>query len=1538
MSLLLNHPETLKKAQAEIDASVGNSRLITADDVPRITYLQCIVRETLRLYPAAPMLIPHESSADCKVGGYSVPRGTMLLVNAYAIHRDPAAWEEPERFVPERFEGGGCDGNLSMPFGMGRRRCPGETLALHTVGLVLGTLIQCFDWERVDGVEVDMAEGGGLTMPKVVPLEAVCRPRDAMGGWGRGGLRRPRQEQRSSASTGSMRMAFLGWAVDIARDSGASSSVVLTCDGYGSALYFSPWDSVPLPATASPDDGFPLPRFPDVCVQRSQFTNHLAAANGTGGGGSRTGVKEEASEVSTGLGCLRPVRGRPAVLGGGIRPRLPPPLSHAAVPRLPRRGGTPGTPPPCASPRRGRRRRVSICCRARAARGHELHSARKAAVSSPRERRMRAAQFGDEVLSTGAHPPSTLARVLRGTPWHRSSCGHCERPQILLRCCPGHRLRSNLCAGWRWRSTGTDSTRRTINGYHNPAPPRRDCGNHENLTLQFVPSARVSHGVCRDAWIVSARSDPFHLLLEAQAPLGIKADALSQIAAVHQSHRNTSHIRELSLAMDNAYIIAILSVAILFLLHYYLLGRGNGGVARLPPGPPAVPILGHLHLVKKPMHATMSRLAERYGPVFSLRLGSRRAVVVSSPGCARECFTEHDVTFANRPRFESQLLVSFNGAALATASYGAHWRNLRRIVAVQLLSAHRVGLMSGLIAGEVRAMVRRMYRAAAASPAGTARIQLKRRLFEVSLSVLMETIAHTKATRPETDPDTDMSVEAQEFKQVVDEIIPHIGAANLWDYLPALRWFDVFGVRRKILAAVSRRDAFLRRLIDAERRRLDDGDEGEKKSMIAVLLTLQKTEPEVYTDNMITALTANLFGAGTETTSTTSEWAMSLLLNHPDTLKKAQAEIDASVGNSRLITADDVTRLGYLQCIVRETLRLYPAAPMLLPHESSADCKVGGYNVPRGSMLLINAYAIHRDPAVWEEPEKFMPERVDGVEVDMTEGGGLTIPKVVPLEAMCRPRDAMGGVLRELAYIAVFSIAILFLLVDYFRCSRRRGSGSNNGENKGMLQLPPSPPAIPFFGHLHLIDKPLHAALSRLAERHGPVFSLRLGSRNAVVVSSPECARECFTDNDVCFANRPQFPSQMPATFYGAGFGFANYGAHWRNLRRIATVHLLSAHRVRGMAGVVSGEIRPMVQRMYRAAAAAGVGVARVQLKRRLFELSLSVLMEAIAQTKTTRPEADDADTDMSVEAQEFKNVLDELNPLLGAANLWDYLPALRVFDVLGVKRKIATLANRRDAFVRRLIDAERQRMDNGVDGGDDGEKKSVISVLLSLQKTEPEVYKDIVIVNLCAALFAAGTETTAMTIEWAMSLLLNHPKILKKAKAEIDASVGNSRLINGDDMPHLSYLQCIINETLRLYPVAPLLIPHESSADCKVNGYHIPSGTMLLVNVIAIQRDPMVWKEPNEFKPERFENGESERLFMIPFGMGRRKCPGETMALQTIGLVLGALIQCFDWDRVDGAEVDMTQGSGLTNPRAVPLEAMCKPREAMSDVFRELL
>ncbi|KAJ0979201.1 hypothetical protein J5N97_014675 [Dioscorea zingiberensis] len=148
--------------------------------MPMLSYLHCIVLETLRLYPAAPLLLPHESSEDCTIAGFDVSGRTILLVNAYAVHRDPELWEDALRFRPERFLGGDEKVKLMLLFGMGRRRCPGERLSFRLVELVLGALVQCFEWERVGNEEVDMEGGGGLDMRKAVPLEAMCKSRQAL--------------------------------------------------------------------------------------------------------------------------------------------------------------------------------------------------------------------------------------------------------------------------------------------------------------------------------------------------------------------------------------------------------------------------------------------------------------------------------------------------------------------------------------------------------------------------------------------------------------------------------------------------------------------------------------------------------------------------------------------------------------------------------------------------------------------------------------------------------------------------------------------------------------------------------------------------------------------------------------------------------------------------------------------------------------------------------------------------------------------------------------------------------------------------------------------------------------------------------------------------------------------------------------------------------------------------------------------------------------------------------------------------------------
>jgi cytochrome P450 len=232
---------------------------------------------------------------------------------------------------------------------------------------------------------------------------------------------------------------------------------------------------------------------------------------------------------------------------------------------------------------------------------------------------------------------------------------------------------------------------------------------------------------------------------------------------------------------------------------------------------------------------------------------------------------------------------------------------------------------------------------------------------------------------------------------------------------------------------------------------------------------------------------------------------------------------------------------------------------------------------------------------------------------------------------------------------------------------------------------------------------------------------------------------------------------------------------------------------------------------------------------------------------------------------------------------------------------------------------------------------KDFVDVLLDMaaetDKAENEITEKKKNQGNCAtaSMYVGGTKTTSITLEWAMSELLRHPRAMKRLQEEIECVVGKHRRLNESDLASMKYLQCVVKETLRLYPAAPLGLPHESVEAVTVGGYYIPKKTMLMLNVWAIGRDPNLWgTDSSEFKPERFMQEESVDLTggqsdfrMLPFGVGRRGCPGVLMAITMLELALAQLLQVFYW-RVEGdpSQLDMREACSATLLRQVPLFA----------------
>ncbi|RVW46904.1 3,9-dihydroxypterocarpan 6A-monooxygenase [Vitis vinifera] len=473
------------------------------------------------------------------------------------------------------------------------------------------------------------------------------------------------------------------------------------------------------------------------------------------------------------------------------------------------------------------------------------------------------------------------------------------------------------------------------------------------------------------------------------------------------------------------------------------------------------------------------------------------------------------------------------------------------------------------------------------------------------------------------------------------------------------------------------------------------------------------------------------------------------------------------------------------------------------------------------------------------------------------------------------------------------------------------------------VHLPPSPLALPIIGHLHLLAPIPHQAFHKLSNRYGPLIHLFLGSVPCVVASSPEMAKEFLKTHETSFSNRPKIAAVDFLTYGSADFSFASYGLYWKFMKKLCMSELLSGRRLDQFYHIRCKEIKWFMQSIMKKAEAG----EEIDVREELIRVTNNVIS-----TMTMSLRCSDSEN----EAGEVKRLVQEVAELTGKFNLSDFIWFCKNLDLQGFGKRLKEVHERFDSMIEKIMREHEEARKKEMGGGGDA-AKDVLDILLDISEDESSEIK-LTRENIKAFIldiFAAGTDTSAITTEWALAELINNPNIMEKARQEIDSVVGKNKLVEESDIANLPYLQAIVKETLRLHPTGPLIV-RESSEDCTIGGYDIPAGTRLFVNVWAIGRDPNHWENPLEFQPERFVNEDGtlksqlevrgQHFCLLPFGSGRRGCPGTSLALQVVQTSLAAMIQCFEWKVRDGGNgtLNMEEGPGLTLPRAHPL--ICVP------------
>ncbi|KAM3201064.1 cytochrome 71D7 [Capsicum annuum] len=411
----------------------------------------------------------------------------------------------------------------------------------------------------------------------------------------------------------------------------------------------------------------------------------------------------------------------------------------------------------------------------------------------------------------------------------------------------------------------------------------------------------------------------------------------------------------------------------LFLTFLYLLRKWKSQTKKFPPGPWKLPFIGNMHHMAGGVpHRILGDLAKKYGPIMHLQFGEVSAIVVSSSELAKQVLKTHDLAFASRPKIIAADIICYDRCDIAFSPYGEYWRQMRKICVLEVLSAKNVRAFSSIRHDEVF----RLIDSIRSSSSSGELVNFTEKVTWFTSSIICRS-AFGQVLK-----------EQDKFVKLMSRVVTLAGGFDMTDIFPSFKLLHFLSPAKQTLLDLHRKvDSTVEDVINEHKKNLstqknDDALEGE--DLIDVLLRLKKDGALQFpiTNNNIKTVIIDMFTAGTETSAATIVWAMVQMMKNPSIFIKAQQEVREAFRDKVTFNTNDVEELKYLKLVIKETLRLHPPLPLLVPRECREETDLNGYIIPEKTKVMVNVWAIGRDPKYWDDAESFKPERFEQSSID----------------------------------------------------------------------------------------------------------------------------------------------------------------------------------------------------------------------------------------------------------------------------------------------------------------------------------------------------------------------------------------------------------------------------------------------------------------------------------------------------------------------------------------------------------------------------